>query len=244
MGLAEFHRAAIVGVTKGVGELAHLTPEQLIIHMARVSNPDSQRKGMSPERLIRHLVARSEWSPFDMVQVDMEVLTTRDVSRQVIRHWSARFQEFSQRYAVVDALPETPNREARLRHPTNRQASVPCEDELITEKWDALQSVVRATAQRVYTWALENNIAPEVARAVLPEGLTATRYFMAGSLRTWLHYCQLRLDSYVDKEGQTVRPTQKEHREVAASAWSALKEMFPVTCSVFEAKTEVESEHG
>ena len=207
--------------------LVWATPEadRLVAYMARVSAPQNQCNDATAPRLIGYLIRHRHWSPFEMVNVCLEVNTTRDIARQLLRHRSFTFQEFSQRYADVGELPPATMREARLKHPTNRQASVPTTDEVLAAWWQNAQDDVRAAAETAYQIALEYGIAKEVARAVLPEGLTMSRLYMNGTLRSWLHFCDLRRGP----------ETQKETREVAEAAWSVLREACPAICEAWGA---------
>lgn len=151
-----------------------------------------------------------------MVHAVFEIITTRDIGRQILRHRSFSFQEFSQRYAKPTELGTT-LREARLQDQKNRQNSIEVDDKNLQSEWDAVQEKVYTAARDAYQWATEHNVAKEVARAVMPEGLTLSRMYMAGSLRSWIHYCQLRMGN----------GTQKEHREIATTIWNILSELFP-----------------
>lgn len=195
--------------------------EQLISDMARVSNPANQ--GMPPGKLLAYLVRNKHWSPFEMVSACFQIETSRDIARQILRHRSFSFQEFSQRYASVDALPPAPPREARLQDDKNRQNSIETNDEALQHGWDAEQEYVRKAALYAYEWALANGIAKEQARAVLPEGLTASRMYMSGTIRSWLHFCQVRTDA----------GTQKEHREIAEQISAKMAELFPLSWAEF-----------
>lgn len=188
-------------------KLIWITPdaEKLIVEMARVSNPTSASKGANPERLIRYLKDHQHWSPFEMASACFEIDTTRDIARQILRHRSFSFQEFSQRYASPEVLPEVDPRECRMQDTKNRQSSLACDSTNIGYEWSLRQLDVIGLAERHYQWALKAGIAKEVARAVLPEGLTPSRMYMAGTFRSWLHYCDLRCDD----------STQKEHRMIA-----------------------------
>jgi thymidylate synthase (FAD) len=188
--------------------------EELVAYMARVSNPANQDNPDTAPKLLRYLVRNKHWSPFEMVSACVEIETTRDIGRQILRHRSFSFQEFSQRYAEATAF-ET--REARLQDMKNRQNSIPVQDRELEHLWQELQQDVINDATKLYQWALKNGIAKEQARAVLPEGLTMSRMYMTGNLRSWLHYLQVRLDP----------STQKEHREVAEKINVALMEHFP-----------------
>ena len=197
--------------------------DALVAYMARVSNPDAAL-GDPGAKLIAYLIRHKHWSPFEMVNLCVEIEAPRDVTRQIIRHRSFSFSEFSYRYASVDALPETPLRDARMQHPTNRQASVACADALVAEEWLALQDDMLRETRIAYEWALSHGIAKEVARAVLPEGLTMSRLYMNGSLRSWLHFCDLRRGN----------GTQPETQAVAEACWSVLRETCPVIVEAWE----------
>jgi len=205
--------------------LVWATPEadRLIGYMARVSNPAGQDNA-NVAGLIGYMIRHRHWSPFEMASVCIEIEAPRDVARQLLRHRSFAFQEFSQRYAETTALPETPLRPARLRHPTNRQASVECTDEDTLRWWKEAQQTVRDMARATYANALRKGIAKEVARAVLPEGLTMSRLYMTGTLRSWLHFCALRM----------ANGTQPETEDVARACWEIVKEAAPVTAAAFE----------
>ena len=198
------------------------TAEELVVYCARVSNPQSQEAGENPERLLRYMVRHEHWSPFEMVELCVEIEAPRDISRQILRHWSFRFQEFSQRYAVVQDMQP---RECRLQDQANRQSSIECaKGDKTAEGWEYEQERIIQDVQIIYKLALEFGIAKEVARAILPEGLTMSRLYMHGSLRSWLFYCRLRM-------GQE---TQKEHREIASQCWEIVREQFPVVAAAFE----------
>jgi thymidylate synthase (FAD) len=200
-----------------------MTAEQLIAYVARVSNPANQDNPDS-ERLLKYLVKHKHWSPFEMVHIVMEIETTRDIARQILRHRSFSFQEFSQRYANVTVMSEP--REARLQDQKNRQNSIEItnDEQGITDVWHDMQKQIKKDVQRVYEWAIENGIAKEVARSILPEGLTMSRMYMSGSLRSWIHYCELRMGN----------GTQKEHREIATKCWNIITEKFPSLKNVLE----------
>ena len=208
-------------------KLVWATPDadRLVAYMARVSAPANQGNDQTAPKLIGYLIRNQHWSPFEMVSACLEVEVPRDIGRQLLRHRSFSFQEFSQRYADVGELPQAPLREARLKHPTNRQASVATTDEVLAAWWKNAQDDVRAAAETAYQIALEYGMAKEVARAVLPEGLTMSRLYMAGTLRSWLHFCGLRRGN----------GTQKETREVADAAWGILREACPTICDAWEA---------
>jgi len=187
----------------------------LLAYCARVSSIGNQPNHGTGGKLLRSLVARKEWSPFEMVSATFEIETTRDIARQILRHRSFSFQEFSQRYAAVVEPPVL--RGARMQDTADRQNSVETRNRLLHEQWMDAQNAVSDSAARAYQWALDNGIAKEVARAVLPEGMTSSRLYMAGTLRSWLHYLELRCD----------RKTQKEHRLIAQAVSDVLKEQLP-----------------
>jgi thymidylate synthase (FAD) len=191
--------------------------EELVAHMARVSSPENE--GKDANKLIKYLIKNDHWSPFEMVNMVVEIGTTRDIARQLLRHRSFTFQEFSQRYASVDKLPVPPIREARLQDTKNRQSSLPCGDSELAEEWVYQQDALRQDALRVYQWALDNGIAKEVARCVLPEGLTMSRMYMNGTLRSWLHFIKLR----------TGNGTQLETQQVATLIAKDVEKLFPVS---------------
>jgi thymidylate synthase (FAD) len=187
-----------------------------IAFAARVSNPTNQNNNDSAEKLVRYLIKHQHWSPLEMVNVCLEIETTRDIARQILRHRSFSFQEFSQRYAEADLGWEF--KEARLQDTKNRQNSLPTNDCMLDYSWDIIQKGVVDKAQEAYNWAIKNGIAKEQARAVLPEGITISRLYMNGTLRSWVHYIQLR--SGVE--------TQKEHREIALACAIAIEPIFPM----------------
>lgn len=197
--------------------------EALVAYIARVSNPANQNNLETATRLVKYLIKHEHWSPFEMVSLTMEINTTRDIARQILRHRSFSFQEFSQRYATAE-LAHSVTREARMQDTKNRQNSTPCTDDDIRYQWYVKQCNVMDEARRTYEWALENGIAKEQARVVLPEGTTSSRLFMAGTLRSWIHYCQLRM-----KNG-----TQKEHAEIAKQCWEVIAEQFPQIALAYE----------
>lgn len=218
--------AKIIAVTQpslknDKGEL--LTADEFIAYVARVSNPSNQMNNETAPKLLRYLVKHKHWSPFEMVDIVMEINTTRDIGRQILRHRSFSFQEFSQRYADPTKDMGFVTREARLQDLKNRQNSIelsPAESEsaaYLINDWEALQLKVTEASQEAYGWAIKNGIAKEQARAVLPEGLTMSRMYMKGSLRSWIHFVQVRSDI----------STQKEHRQIALDAWYQLTEAFP-----------------
>lgn len=185
---------------------------------ARVSNPSNQNNTETTEKLVRYLIKNKHWSPFEMVSLCLEITTTRDIARQILRHRSFSFQEFSQRYADPTKDLDTVVREARLQDPKNRQNSVVTEDDYLKERWEEEQLSVIIRAKSAYKWAIENGIAKEQARSVLPEGMMESRIYMNGTLRSWIHYIELRSGN----------GTQKEHREVAFACAKAIEQIFPM----------------
>jgi len=204
----------IVAVTRPT---SGLDIDDFIAYVARVSNPSNQNNTETSGRLIKYLVKNKHWSPFELVHVVMEIETTRDIARQILRHRSFTFQEFSQRYADPTKDLGFKTREARLQDSKNRQNSIEVDDKQLQQSWETYQKNSITAAQNLYQWAIDNGIAKEQARAVLPEGLTVSRMYMSGSLRSWIHYCQLRCSN----------GTQKEHREIAIDCWYKIMEMFP-----------------
>lgn len=198
--------------------------QDLVAYAARVSNPQNQLNTETAPKLLKYLMKHQHWSPFEMVSLTLEINTTRDIARQILRHRSFSFQEFSQRYASAESLGfET--REARMQDQKNRQASLFAEDRELADMWHEKQAELLRKTREVYTWALSNGIAKEQARAVLPEGNTQSRLYMSGTLRSWLHYCQLRMDV----------ATQKEHREVATQCFVVIKQEFPSIAELLDA---------
>jgi len=192
------------------------TLQDVVAYCARVSNPANQHNTETNERLIRYLMKHQHWSPLEMVSICLEIETTRDIARQILRHRSFSFQEFSQRYAIADLGFEP--KEARLQDQKNRQNSLETDNIQLQEEWKKQQEDVTVAAQTAYTWAINNGIAKEQARAVLPEGMTVSRMYMNGTLRSWVHYIQLRTDV----------GTQKEHRDVAHACALAIEPIFPM----------------
>ena len=194
---------------------------QMVAYCARVSNPNNQNSEGTSEKLVKYLMKHQHWSPLEMVSVCMEIETTRDIARQVLRHRSFSFQEFSQRYAKPEEMGEGwpfVVREARLQDTKNRQNSIVSDDELLQQNWIQQQKKVIATAQSAYKWAIDNGIAKEQARCVLPEGNTISRMYMNGTLRSWLHYIDLRRSN----------GTQQEHQEIAKACAEAIYQIFPL----------------
>lgn len=190
----------------------------LIAYCARVSNPSNQSNTDTSEKLINYLIKHKHWSPFEMADATLEIETPRDIARQILRHRSFSFQEFSQRYADPTKDLTFTTREARLQDTKNRQNSIETNDTMLQETWETLQDEVLSHCLKAYEWAIGMGIAKEVARAVLPEGLTMSRMYMKGSIRSWIHYLEVRTDP----------STQKEHREVAMACAQAIAEIFPM----------------
>ena len=210
--------ARIVWATHGI--------DAMVARIARVSNPANEHNEATAARLLRYLIRNHHWSPFEMASICMEFQTTRDIARQVIRHRSFVFQEFSQRYAEVPDLPIF--RETRMQHPTNRQASTPCGDAGLDAEWMERQAGAHHAAREAYQWAIKRGIAKEQARAVLPEGLTISRLYVSGTLRSWMHYCGLRMGN----------GTQQEHAALAASAWQVVRDVAPICATAFNQEQE------
>ena len=193
--------------------------EELVAYCARVSNPSNQNNKATSKKLLRYLAREKHWSPFEMVSACLEIETTRDIARQILRHRSFSFQEFSQRYAdPVEDLDINNLRDARLQDTKNRQNSIDTNDPDLKLEWLKKQSEVVSAAKNSYKWAIENGIAKEQARSVLPEGMTGSRLYMNGTLRSWMHYIELRSGN----------GTQKEHQEVALECGKVLSEIFPI----------------
>lgn len=216
------HNAKIVALTQPTINQIHpfeapMTVDEFIAYVARVSNPSNQNNTLTANKLLKYLAKHKHWSPFEMVHVVMEINTTRDIARQILRHRSFTFQEFSQRYADPTGDLGFSHREARLQDTKNRQNSIEVENTELQRNWNEVQKAVIDHVNTAYDWAIGEGIAKEQARAVLPEGLTNSRMYMAGSLRSWIHYCQLRMGN----------GTQKEHREVATDAWYEITAKFP-----------------
>jgi len=196
--------------------------QELIAYCARVSNPSNQLNTDTSEKLIRYLVRHQHWSPLEMVSACLEITTTRDIARQILRHRSFSFQEFSQRYADPTKDLNFVTREARLQDPKNRQNSVVTDDQALENEWFRAQQRVIYAAKREYEWAIKNGIAKEQARAVLPEGLIESRLYMNGTLRSWIHFIILR----------SANGTQKEHQEVAVACAEVIAKIFPMAADL------------
>jgi thymidylate synthase (FAD) len=202
--------------------------QELIAYCARVSNPSNQLNTETSERLIKYLIRHAHWSPLEMVSACVEITTTRDIARQILRHRSFSFQEFSQRYADPTQDLDFVTREARLQDTTNRQNSIELDlaNDLdareISQEWHQRQLDVIKTARETYAWAINNGIAKEQARAVLPEGLISSRLYMNGTLRSWIHFIELR----------SANGTQKEHQQVALACAQVIAKIFPLTADL------------
>jgi len=196
--------------------------QELIAYCARVSNPSNQLNTSTSNKLIRYLVKHQHWSPLEMVSACMEITTTRDIARQMLRHRSFSFQEFSQRYADPTKDLNFVTRDVRLQDTSNRQNSIETDDHLLQNEWYRAQQRVIYAAQREYEWAIKNGIAKEQARAVLPEGLIESRLYMNGTLRSWIHFIELR----------SANGTQKEHQEIARACAQAITAIFPMAADL------------
>lgn len=205
----------LIALSKPTAYTDCYTAEQLVAYAARVSNPANQSNTKTASKLVRYLIKENHWSPLEMVHMTMEIKTTRDISRQILRHRSFSFQEFSQRYAESETFIY--DREARTQDLKNRQNSVDCVDPGFQEQFTMSQKKVLDFAYKEYNKALDSGVAKEQARALLPEGLTGTTLYMAGSLRSWIHYCDLRM----------ANGTQKEHMKIAKQCWEVIKQHFP-----------------
>ena len=192
--------------------------QELIAYCARVSNPSNQLNTETSEKLIKYLIKNAHWSPLEMVSACLEIETTRDIARQILRHRSFSFQEFSQRYANPVKDLEFTTREERMQDTKNRQNSIKTNDSEIINKWNEKQKDVIDLAVDAYNWAIESGIAKEQARSVLPEGNTVSRLYMNGTLRSWIHYIQLR----------AANGTQKEHMEIANACAKVINKIFPM----------------
>lgn len=192
--------------------------EDIVAYCARISNPNNQNNSKTSSNLLNYLIKHQHWSPFEMVSICLEIETTRDIARQILRHRSFSFQEFSQRYADPTKNLNFTTREARLQDSKNRQNSIKTDDLGLKSTWEHKQLTAIENAQKAYNWAIMNGVAKEQARAVLPEGLTMSRMYMNGTLRSWIHYIELRSGP----------ETQKEHREIARECAAAIQPIFPM----------------
>ena len=211
-------KVKLVGITKPVNQNYGETTEDIVSYCARVSNPKNQKNFTTSSKLLSYMIREGHWSPFEMVHLTIEIETTRDIARQILRHRSFAFQEFSQRYADPTKELKFVDREARLQDPKNRQNSLELDtDSDLHHAWKQEQLNVVSSAMDTYNWAIKNGIAKEQARAVLPEGLIESRLYMSGNLRSWIHYCQLRMG----------HGTQLEHINIAKKCWNILEKEFP-----------------
>tara|TARA_S200002703_G_scaffold60367_1_gene52257 strand:- start:230 stop:889 length:660 start_codon:yes stop_codon:yes gene_type:complete len=212
---------SLVGMTTPSAVTGCNTANELIAYAARVSNPENQNNEKTAPKLLKYLIKNEHWSPFEMVSVTLEIKTTRDISRQIIRHRSFSFQEFSQRYA------ESTNfeiRDCRMQDEKNRQNSIEAYDPELSKWWESAQQELIQKSKMTYQSALDHGIAKEQARAVLPEGNTETTLYMAGTLRSWIHYCKLR----------RANGTQLEHIKIADQCWDVLSHHFPDVAKAVE----------
>ena len=222
--LISYSQQAIDPTKQGEFEFDLPNLQDLVAYCARVSNPSNQSNNETSEKLIKYLIKHKHWSPLEMVSVCIEVETTRDIARQLLRHRSFSFQEFSQRYADPTKELDFVIREARLQDNKNRQNSIKTEDVELQTRWSLMQQRVIDEAKYVYDWAIENGIAKEQARVVLPEGNTISRLYVNGTLRSWIHYIDLR-----DGNG-----TQEEHAEIARACANVIAKVFPIIKSIRE----------
>lgn len=202
---------------QGIGDV-----QDLIAYCARVSNPSNQFNTETADKLIKYLIKHKHWSPLEMTSACLEIETTRDIARQILRHRSFSFQEFSQRYANPLVDLDFITREARLQDTTNRQNSIESENQKLEDEWELIQKSVIQVSKNAYNWAIEHGVAKEQARAVLPEGLTMSRMYMNGTLRSWVHYIELR----------SANGTQKEHMEIARECGKVIAKIFPLMESI------------
>ncbi len=221
------HSVKLVAITKPINDAMDV--EGLLAYVARVSNPANQDNMKTASKLLGYLINNNHWSPFELVHLVIEIETTRTIARQILRHRSFSFQEFSQRYAVVkkEMFTQEPL-EARLQDPKNRQNSLATDEERIIALWKSIQDVAKQDAISHYLKAIDLGVAKEQARAVLPEGLTMSRMYMSGSLRSWIHYCLLR----------TGNGTQKEHQDIAKDCKDIIMQQFPSISFVFDPPVE------
>ena len=208
--------------TQEFAELGVDDAQELIAYCARVSNPSNQFNTETSEKLIKYLIKHQHWSPLEMVSACIEIETTRDIARQILRHRSFSFQEFSQRYADPTKDLSFVLREARLQDTKNRQNSIAVDDPALQAWWDAEQKFVIESVKRIYEEAIKRGIAKEQARAILPEGLTTSRLYMNGTLRSWIHFIQLR----------SANGTQLEHQEVAKACAAVIAKVFPMALNL------------
>ena len=214
-------KVKLISYSKPTEEIADIgidDAQELVAFCARVSNPSNQLNTETSEKLIKYLINNAHWSPLEMVSACLEIETTRDIARQMLRHRSFSFQEFSQRYANPVKDLEFIVREARMQDPKNRQNSIETENNEISANWKNKQQKIINDATEAYNWAIENGIAKEQARSVLPEGNTVSRLYMNGTLRSWIHYIELR----------SANGTQKEHMEIAVACADVINNIFPM----------------
>tara|TARA_B100000575_G_scaffold170938_1_gene136847 strand:- start:53 stop:715 length:663 start_codon:yes stop_codon:yes gene_type:complete len=214
-------KVKLISYSKPTEEIADIgidDAQELVAFCARVSNPSNQLNTETSEKLIKYLINNAHWSPLEMVSACLEIETTRDIARQMLRHRSFSFQEFSQRYANPVKDLEFIVREARMQDPKNRQNSIETENDEVSENWKNKQEKIINDATEAYNWAIENGIAKEQARSVLPEGNTVSRLYMNGTLRSWIHYIELR----------SANGTQKEHMEIAVACAEVIHSIFPM----------------
>ena len=214
-------KVKLISYSKPTEEIADIgidDAQELVAFCARVSNPSNQLNTETSEKLIKYLINNAHWSPLEMVSACLEIETTRDIARQMLRHRSFSFQEFSQRYANPVKDLEFIVREARMQDPKNRQNSIETDNDEISENWKNKQEKIINDATEAYNWAIENGIAKEQARSVLPEGNTVSRLYMNGTLRSWIHYIELR----------SANGTQKEHMEIAVACADVINNIFPM----------------
>ena len=214
----------LIGITQSPDEDMPQAGD-IVAYCARVSNPKNQKNFQTGSKLLSYKIREGHWSPFEMVHLTIEITTTRDIARQILRHRSFAFQEFSQRYADPTKELSFVERQARFQDPKNRQNSLEVDvDAGVHEEWRQKQWDTISAALDSYKWAIDNGVAKEQARAVLPEGLTESRLYMAGSLRSWIHYCQLRMGN----------GTQREHTDIAKECWEILRKQFPEVIAAVE----------
>ncbi len=218
----ELSKVKLVSYTKNVSDDKSL--EDIVAYCARVSNPSNQMVSQSNTKLIEYLIKNKHWSPFEMVSVCLEINTTRDIARQILRHRSFSFQEFSQRYAIADLGFEI--REARIQDMKNRQNSLETDNGELKFQWEQIQKEINEKTSEAYAWAISNGIAKEQARVVLPEGNTMSRLYVNGTLRSWIHYIELR----------TGNGTQKEHQEIALECAEIISTIFPLILNFVSVK--------
>lgn len=212
-------KVRLIGYTQPVNLIGIENAQDLIAYCARVSNPSNQLNTETAERLIRYLIKHKHWSPLEMASATLEIETTRDIARQILRHRSFSFQEFSQRYADPTSDLDFVIREARLQDTANRQNSIDGASDEIKKMWASKQQQIIHEAKLAYKWAIDNGIAKEQARAVLPEGNTVSRLYMNGTLRSWVHYIELR----------SANGTQREHMDVARAVGESIARIFPLS---------------